>query len=312
MSVFTLKAVRANDTVTAGECLSLTLEREIYTPYETLTGLFLTDAASDFRGVVYLELEWQGQSIFTGLADRVEKFQRGGVWMLRVQSRTFTSLLTQNELEAGLHSNLTLETLVNGFYTIPHVTVEQNPTTGYIFVKEGTSLWDCVATFVYKVSRRYPFVNNNMVRMTLDAVPTVWTPDSSRIVETGQVTDTTKLVSHYHMEDLQGNPDAYREENPTATAAQIVRHKQLPFDRQFLSDPQKALTFRNLFSCRGNRAAYVTYAGFANEKLGDTVRCGTLLPDKTICRVRMTFGTQGLRTSLWAYEDGFYNQCQQL
>ena len=50
------------------------------------------------------------------------------------------------------------------------------------------------------------------------------------------------------------------------------------------------------------------YAGFDNEQLGEKVRCGQLLQDKTICRVQLTFGPQGLRTSLWAYEDGFYNQ----
>ncbi len=293
-------------TVEAGECLSLTLEREIYTPYETLQGVFLADADTDYSGVVSIELQWLGQSIFTGLADHVEKFRRNGVWFLRVQSRTFTSLLTQNELEPGLHTNLTLQSLVSGFYTLPHVTVEQNPASGYIFVKDGTSLWDSVVTFVYKVSRRYPFVDNNMVRMTFDAEPRIHVPVTKRITETGTVTDTTRLVSHYHMEDIEGTPDAYTEENTAATAMQIVRHKQIPFDRQFLSNPQSALTFRNLYSCRGYRAKYVTYHGFANEKLGEKIRCGQFLQDATICRVRMTFSAQGLRTTVWAYEDGFY------
>ena len=297
---------RSADTVNAGECLSLSLEREIYTPYESLTGEFLADPDADYSDVTYLELFWMGESIFTGIADRVTTFRRGGVRILRVRSRTFTSLLTQNELEQGLHANLTLQDLISGFYTLPFVTAEENPGTGYIFVRDGTSLWDSVAAFVYKLSGRYPFVENNRIRFTLDAEPAVHIPAENTVTAVGTVTDSTKLISHYHMEDIQGNPNAYEQENPAAQHLQIVRHKQIGFDRQFLSNPMQALTYRNAFSCRGYRTHYVTYAGFGNEKLGDRIRYGAQL-DGTICRMRMTFSEKGYRTTIWTYEDGFYN-----
>ena len=305
MSAPVLRIWTGADYYEAGACLGLTLEREIYTPYDTMNGLFLTTAGAEVGTVTQLELLWNGASIFLGIADRVEKFRRDGVWMLRVKSRTFPSMFTQNELEAGLHSNLTLQSLVSGFYTIPHVTAEENSQTGYIFVREGTSLWDSVAIFVYKIAGRYPFVQNNHIRFTLDAQPAVHVP--AQITESGDILDSTKLFSHFHMEDIQGNPDAYSLENLTARQVQVVRHRQIGFDRQFLIDPNLALSYRSQFSCRGFRSRYVTYAGFENEQLGEKVRCGQLLQDQTICRVRLTFGSQGLRTSLWAYEDGFYN-----
>ena len=287
-------------------CLSLTLEREIYTPYESLHGVFLTDENADDCAATQIELWQDSTCIFLGIADHVEKRRQNGVWLLRVQSRTFTSLLTQNELEPGLHANLTLQSLISGFYTIPHVTAEENSQTGYIFVKDGTSLWDCVGVFVYKLANRYPFVRNNQVCFTLDPDAAVHEP--SQIVTAGELLDSTRLISHIHMEDTDGNPNAYQEENLAARDLQIVRHKQISYDKQFMMNPSYALTYRNRFSDRGMRAKYVTYAGFCNEQLGERVSCGQLLQEDTICRVRLTFGPQGLRTSLWAYEDGFYNQ----
>ena len=309
MSLLRLTIHRTADTVDAGECLSMVLDREIYTPYDTIDGVFLADGETDYSDAVYVELFWLERSIFIGLADRVEKYQRGGVWFLRVKSRTFTSLLTQNELEPGLHANLTLESLIYDFYTLPFVTAEQDPTTGYIFVREKTSLWDSVATFVFKSTGRYPYVQNNFVRFTLEPEPHTYSPPKSRVVQTGNLVDTTRLISHYHMEDINGNPNVYEQENPAAQHALIVRHKQIPFDRQFLSNPMLALSYRNRFSCRGTRAWYVTYAGFANEQLGDRLRYSETVQGR-ICRVRMTFSGQGYRTTLWKYEDGFFNPAE--
>ena len=306
MSLRQLTIHRTADAVDAGKCLSLVLEREIYTPYDTVSGVFLADAETDYSDAVYVELSWLGESIFIGLADRVEKYQRGGGWFLQVQSRTFTSLLTQNELEPGLHANQTLHSLIHDFYTLPFVTAEEHPATGYIFVREKTSLWDSVATFVFRNTGRYPYVQNNFVRFTLEEEPDTYAPPKSRVVQAGDLVDTTRLISHYHMEDIEGNPNAYEQENPAAQHALIVRHKQIPFDRQFLSNPMLALSYRNRFSCRGTRAQYVTYAGFANEQLGDRVQYGEAMRGR-ICRVRMTFSGQGYRTTLWKYEDGFFN-----
>ena len=308
MRLLRLRVRTGQDAYFASEaCVSMVLEREVYTPYERLTAVFLGDGSEDCTAAVEVELFWNETSIFLGIADKVEKYQRGGVWFLRVESKTFTSLLTQNELEEGLHSHLTIRQLVTGFYTLPHVTSEEDPTTGYIYVRERMSMWDSVASFVFKITGRYPYVDNNMVRFSLGADVPVHEPAVSLITEIGRQLDTTKLVSDYHMSDIDGNPNAYQESNPAAQQAQIVRNKQLAFDRQFLSSPQMALVYRRMVSCRGMRANFLTYAGFNNEKLGEKLTCGQHLQNKRICRVRVVFGTQGLRTSLWAYEDGFFN-----
>ena len=301
---FTVRLYLANGSETETVCTALTLEREIYTPYDRLTAEF-PEAGFHLSQIRRIGLEWNGDEIFLGLSDHIEQVLRGGVRLLRVQAKSFTSLLVQNELVQGLHSNLTLGDLVQGFYTFPHVTYQQDSRTGYIYVTNKTSLWDCIVHFVYKLTGGCAYTAGNMVRMTLPEQPRTVTVPAA--VDYGIGYDTTKMVSCIHMEGLDGTADAYVQVNPEASAAEIVRHKRIPFDRAYLSDPTQALTFRNLYSLRGWRSRFVEYAGFADEALGECVRFGDFLQGERICRVRMTFGSRGLRTKLWAYEDGFYN-----
>ena len=301
---FTVRLYLAEGSVTETVCTALTLEREIYTPFDTLTAEF-PEGSFHAAQVCRIGLEWNGSEIFLGLADKVEQVMRGGVRMLRVESRSFTSLLVQNELVPGLHSDLTLGDLVQGFYTFPHVSYQADSRTGYIYVTNKTSLWDCIVHFVFKLTGGHAYTDGNMVRMTLPQDSgTVIIPTA---VSYGTDYDTTKMVSCFHMEGLDGSADAYVQVNPAAAAAEVVRHKRIPFDRAYLSDPMQALTFRNLYSNRGWRSKFIEYAGFANESLGAFVRFSEFLQGERICRVRVTFGGNGLRTKIWAYEDGFYN-----
>ncbi|MCR4645995.1 MAG: hypothetical protein K5695_11435 [Oscillospiraceae bacterium] len=301
---FRLRLYFAEGAAVETACTALVLEREIYTPYETLTAEF---PVGDFHPeqVCRIGLEYDMTEIFLGITDRVVQVLRAGVRMLRIKARSFTSVLVQNELVPGLHANLTIGDLVQGFYTFPHVTYQEDQRTGYIYVTSKTSLWDCIVHFTYKLTGGHAYTVGNMVRMTLPDDPRLVTIPAA--VSYGTEYDTTKLVSCYHMEALDGTPDAYVQDNPAAAGTEIVRHKQIPFDRAYLSDPTEALTFRNLYSDRGWRAKFVEYAGFADEQLGEKVTFGAHLQEERICRVRVVFGANGLRTTVWAYEDGFYN-----
>ncbi len=287
-------------------CVAMTLTREAYTPYDEVTATFLA-GCEDYGHVRRIGILWGEIQIFLGIADKVELFQKNGVRFVRVHARSFTAQLMQNQLEPGLHANITIAALVQGYYQFPYVTYEEDTRQGYIFVRERANLWDCIVHFGYKLTSHYPYVVDNKIMLSKPVGTTVHTLIEKDIVESGTVYDTTRLVSHYHMADVDDNPNVYQQENAVAVAAEIVRHKQIAFDRQYLSEPMKALSFRNQFSQRGWKAGYVVYHGFANEKIGERVSCGQLVQDKIICRVRFTFGDKGWRTKLWMYEDGFYN-----
>lgn len=287
-------------------CTAMTLTQEAYTPYDEVTATFLAECA-DYGYVRRIGIFWGSTQVFLGIADKVEQFQKNGVRFVRVHARSFTAQLMQNQLEPGLHANITIGTLVQGYYQFPHVTYEADTRQGYIYVRERTSLWDCIVHFGYKLTAHHPYVTDNKVMLSPPDSEIVHTIAVEKIVESGTVYDTTKLMSHYHMADMEGNPNAYQQGNPVAVEAEIVRHKQIAFDRHYLSEPIKALAFRNQFSQRGWKAKYVVYDGFANEKIGERMSYGQFVQNKVICRVRFTFGNGGWRTKLWMYEDGFYN-----
>ena len=301
---FKLRLYFAEGSAVETACTALVLGREIYTPYESLTAEF---PEGDFHPeqVVRIGVEYDNAEIFLGIADRIEQVCRGGVKLLRVKARSFTAVLVQNELVPGLHANLTIGDLVQGFYTFPHVTYQDDARTGYVYVTTKTSLWDCIVNFTYKLTGCHAYTVGNMVRMTLPGSPRLVTVPAA--VSYGTEYDTTRLVSCYHMETIDGTADGYVQDNPAAAGTEIVRHKRIAFDRMYLSDPTAALTFRNRYSDRGWRAKFVEYAGFADEQLGEQVTFGEHLQEARICRVRVSFGAEGLRTKIWAYEDGFYN-----
>lgn len=287
-------------------CTAMTLTREAYTPYDEVTATFLAESA-DYGYVQKIGVFWGSTQVFLGLTDKVEQFQKNGVRFVRIHARSFTAQLMQNQIEPGLHANITIGTLVQGYYQFPYVTYEADERQGYIYVRERTNLWDCIVHFGYKLTSHYPYVTDNRIMLSKPDSTTVHTIAEETIVESGSIYDTTRLMSHYHMADMEGNPNVYQQGNTAAVEAGIVRHKQITFDRHYLSDPMKALSFRNLFSQRGWKAKYVVYEGFANEKIGERMSYGRFVQDKVICRVRFTFGSNGWRTKLWMYEDGFYN-----
>ena len=168
-------------------------------------------------------------------------------------------------------------------------------------------MWDGVVSFGYKITGHYPYAVQNHICFSKPQNRPVHSFTSSQILEYGTILNTTKLISHYHMEDILGNPDGYQQENTFASGLNIVRHKQIPFDSSFRHDPDSALTFRNRYSNRGCRAKYLIYDGFRNETLGDNISYGTFIQNQMLCRLHASFSTNGFRTTLWCYQDGFYS-----
>ena len=297
---------QTSDYLRESDCLSLVLEREAYTPYEEVTATFLS-SGQDYSTVTRIGIFIDNTRIFLGLVDSIEQFTKEHAVFVRIRSKSFTSLLTQNELEPGLHSNLTMQKLMTDFYDFPYISYENPEASGYISVKTGDTMWDGVVRFGYKITGHYPYIMHNYIALSAPSGRDLLNLNASRVLEYGTVTDNKRLISHYHMEDINGNPNAYHQENTEATASEIVRHKQIVFDGCFLQNPDDALTFRNLYSQRGSHAKYVVYDGFDNLHIGHRLTFGDFIEDETVCRIRMSFGTNGFQTKLWCYHDGFYN-----
>ena len=288
------------------KCIAFSLEREAYTPYDEITATFIAndELTQDISRIgIFLD----DTRIFLGLVDNIQIYNKNNIRFLKIHSKSFTSLLTQNELSSGLHSNLTIQKLIEDYYDFPYITYDNLSETGYIYVRSGNTMWDGVVSFAYKITGHYPYVMQNHICLSKPKNSFSTEFNKNQILEYGSIQDYSKLVSHYHMSDVLDNSNAYQKENSIAISAEIIRHKHIDFDNSFRHAPEMALTFRNLYSCRGCKAKYLVYNGFGNEQIGHQITFQDFLQNQVVCRVRTTFGTQGFQTKLWCYQDGFYN-----
>ncbi|MDE7122539.1 MAG: hypothetical protein K2O42_10330, partial [Oscillospiraceae bacterium] len=127
------------------DCIAFTLEREIYTPFDTVTATLPAEEISHQK-ISRISVWLDETEIFLGLVDSIRFSFRNQRRFLKIRSRSFTSLLTQNELPSGMHSNLTIQDLLK-FYPFQHITCDDLPDSGYIFVKSGNTMWDGFVSF---------------------------------------------------------------------------------------------------------------------------------------------------------------------
>ncbi len=303
--VLMLRLYAGTEFVDENVCLSVVLETEAYTPYVTVRAQLLSKGL-DYGEITDVALYHCGSRIFIGMPDKIERVQRDGTEFVTVSARSYTWVLAQNEFAPGLHPDMTLASVMEGVYQFPGVLYENYDGVGYLYVKEGASVWDCAVNFAYKLTGHYPYIQNNTVRVTLDAEETPVVLPESRVLASGKFLDTSRLVSHFHMEDGEGNYGAYELVNTDAVHAGIIRHKQLLLDRQYLSEPMQALEFRRKFSMRAWKGKFITISGFTNRCVGNRMTCGSLVENAAVTRMRMEFSQKGLQTTYWFYEDGFY------
>ncbi|MDE6730824.1 MAG: hypothetical protein K2J71_08645 [Oscillospiraceae bacterium] len=294
------------------DCIAFTLEREIYTPFDTVTATFPAEEISHQK-ISRISVWLDETEIFLGLVDSIRFSFRNQRRFLKIRSKSFTSDLTQNELPSGRHNNLTIHDLMENFYSFPRITYDDLPESGYIFVKSGNTMWDGVVNFGYKLTGHYPYVTGNHVHLLRPSVNPENNPviefSPGEVLEYGTLQDYSRMISQYHMSDMLNNtPDAFIKDNPLATGLEIVRNKHIDFDDSFRHAPELALTYRNAYSNRGCRADYLLYNGFQNWQLGDLIRFGDSIPAQTLCKVRAVYSPQGFRTELTCYQDGFYNK----
>ncbi len=303
--VLMLRLYSGTDFVEERVCLSAVLETEAYTPYVSIRAQFLSSGL-DYGEITDAALYYRNGRVFIGMLDKLEHVRKDGAEIITVSARSYTWVLTQNQFSPGMHYNMTLEEIMEGVYQFPGVSCETYEGTGYIYVKEGASVWDSVVNFGYKLTGHYPYVQGNTVRVTLDAGETPAVIPTALILQTGEFRDNSRLVSHFHMADIEGNYGAYQLVNEDAVNAGIIRHKQFRMDQQYLHEPENALLFRKKFSMRACKGRWLTISGFVNRSVGRTVTCGDAFQNAVVSRMRMEFSPQGLRTTYWFYEDGFY------
>ncbi len=254
-----------NNTYSFSDIISFKVEKEYFTPYTKADVVFISDTVStQYKDITIYANNFP---VHYGLIDELEYCEKSDKATVKISSKSFTSLLTQNQPVPGMMYSVSLDSLMQSFIDIPNISYENNDTVqNYIFLKENADLWDAIVNISYKINGIYPYVrNSNEIRISENANPVNFEKPSELILSCGISLDYTKMVSDYHMQDIEGNYDIYSLKNPEAVLRNIVRHKQIPLDRQYLNDPQQSMKNKLLYSMRGHHSEYFEYSGYRNK-----------------------------------------------
>ncbi len=294
----------------ANKVISFRFTKEAYTPYTKLSAVFSTETIaftpfgnpSEYAEVVFYV---DSYPVHQGIIDSFKIVKENGIERGIVTSRGFTSLLLENQLEPGLYTNISVNKLMNNYYKLPNVTHEDSNTENYIFVKNGSSMWDALVSMAYKVHGTYPYIRGmNKVMLTAVTPEKKLVFDESTLLDYGSEIRTTKIASDYHMADIDNTYDKYSYTNPESAEKGIVRHRYFDLDRRFLYEPEQALYFRDAIAMRGWKRKFCTYSGYKREDLYDTVTFGDV-ENGIIKAIEITGDRNGIKTELSVYEDRF-------
>ncbi|MBZ4671149.1 MAG: hypothetical protein PWQ76_534 [Clostridiales bacterium] len=289
-------------------CLSLKYEKERYTPYSSFSGTFMLDLP--IGEVFDAELYINGNFIHKGIVDTLQTEEKSGFKTLKITSRSHTSMMGQNEVTPGVLTNVSLVNLMSNYIAIPNVYFENlTATSNYIYIKEHSSLWEAVTNLCLKQYGTYPYVANvNTVRFTVPSNPKTVTlsRDNGNILSCGSFWDYTKAISHIHMANTEGTYNTFNQTDSLVTARNIIRHKHIAFDRQWLENPSKSLEYRLNFGVRGYRQKFVEYLGYNGEDLNDILNFEDI-QNKKISRIQIEGGENGIKTRLSCYFDRYNN-----
>ncbi|MBQ8688655.1 MAG: hypothetical protein IJ512_08985 [Ruminococcus sp.] len=291
--------------------LRFVFRKEKYTPCTELdvTVQYAEDDQLHIGSVINrVRITVEGYPLHDGIIDQAEYRRENGAAVVTVRSRGFTALLLNNEMTPGIHTAMSLDKLMTEYYTFPvQVQWEANSdASNYIYVKPHRSMWDSVVNLGYKLYGSYPYIySTNQIRLSAHKNPETRIFSSGEILSAGFRTTGSRLLSHLHMQDIEGNYDTYQLENPDAAAMHIVRHKQMPFDRQYLYDPEQSMNLTFALAAQGWRAWSVTYGGYVHLDLNDYAGAEGVFAPGRISALTVKGDASGLKSIFTVYEDAF-------
>ena len=290
---------------TEDRLISFSFRKDAYLPYTLLSGKIVSDGRI-FTDAAEIFLCVEGFTVHHGLIDQITTETSGGICLTSFVSRGFTSLLCQNQLEPGMITGVSINSLMDSFYTLPYVTHENNSdTSSYIYVSSNSTMWDGVVNLSYKLCGTYPYIRgDNCVRITPFPEPESFSYTDDELLSAGSEFTGRRLMSHFHMADISGHYGTYDLTDSDVTARKIIRHKYFELDMEFLNDPQQALAYRDKYACRAWKRLFCKYSGYNGEDISDTVTFNGVSNER-ISAVTITGNSSGITTSLSVFHDRF-------
>lgn len=277
-----------------------TFKKEAFTPYTTFSAVVAHEPLPEDIHEVSLSVE--NNLVHQGIVDSYKVIEEKGYKRAIITSRGYTSLLTDNQLAPGMYTNISLNKLFTDYFVLPKITHEDNNQISYIYVNKGTAMWDGAANLTYKLMKSYPYIRKaNTVMMSMPSDAKNLTYNDDKILARGSEMFSKRMVSHYHMADLNGTYDTFKSVSDEAVSRNIIRHHHFELDRRFLNNPQSACDFRTMMSMRAYKRKFLKYNGYRGEDLNDIVTYGDM-KNKRINAVSITGNAKGVFTEISVYE----------
>lgn len=306
----TIYEASTNRSISYQNVVSMSFDKEWYTPYSSLNITLLSETVLTDPNEVTVAIN--SKVIHDGpiYAMESQKYSDGR-FLINIYSKGYTAALGVNQPIPKINSNVNLNDVLTSNIILPKITCEANTKkVNYIYILDKDTLWDAVVTYTIKAYGSYPYIRNaNTVMATPpEAGYSTFTYTDSALT-TSYGTNLSNLISQINMKDYDDSYDTYELKNTYATDRSVIRETKINSDKQWLNDPETALKKRIYYSNRATKYRAVKISGYHGEDLFDkfTVKLqqGTFLALRRIHRIHITANKNGVFTKLYTYYDSY-------
>lgn len=289
-------------------CISFHFEKERYTPYTVLRAKWYCSENIEFEEINGIDFKIDGVTRHYGFPTSCGVERSGGRTILSIESRGFSAALANNQCADGLMTEVNLESLMAAGETFPGVEYQKDtPEVNYVNYYGGTSSWEAIVCYAIRASGYYPYIaGSNTVRIEPPEDYGDFIIESKDLISFGHVSDHTRIISRITESDIDGTPGTFVAENFAAAQMNIVRCKEIPFDRQWIMDSETGLSYRIDYSMRGKDADIFSYFGCSELELTDFFTVTDTGFSGEVSRLIIEGSPQsGIITTVWCYHDNY-------
>lgn len=293
------------------DIISLRYEKERYTPFTRLSGEFYCPSDATFGEIMTIALYSGTTVIHNGWPVSSEIYRRDGRTVAKISSYSYSSALSSNQCPDGLISDVNLTSLVNqAGFTLPGITFQEDtPTVNYVNYYNGTSLWDGIVSYSIRACSKYPYLSGSSLIM-IEPPESVRTLEvnSAGMIARGYISDFSKMVSKISMKAIDGEGEGYSVTNMLASRRNIIRSREIPFDREWIMDPEEGLNQRVNYSMRACSVDRFTLPGYYDADIMERISVTDLNFEAEISRVVVSYSAiKGVETNIYCYHDSYCN-----
>ncbi len=311
MSTIASLIVQTQDgSIVLNNCISLRFEKERYSSCSKLSGKWCCDDYS-FENMLSLTLILAGDIVHYGPPSQgCEVIDENGRRVLKVNSVGYTQALALNQPTPGLLTDVDLVTLATSAISCPNVTYQANtPIVNYVNYYDGTYIWDAIVCYGIRATGTYPYIRGaNTVNISSPSDVGVINVHPTTLISFGSGYDFTNMISEIHEADVDGTYGMYSIVNTTALAKNIIHKKEIPFDYEWIMDPNLGLQARINYSMRAMNYDKIKFAGFPGGDIMDYIAInytGAQPYIGTVSRLIVEISQGKTVTTAYCYHDAY-------